>query len=150
MYMYYASNTYTCIYLTKCGLQHFRRLIYGLLTMAILARPLMAANNTGKVRNWRVAKSWFVVLLLLVKTFIPQQLSGGSRYCSINNTNELRYLVSSTHRVRRNQQNHTLASLHMHEFDRKQYSLELVCSFLHHRPLHPTDQRTSVVWYSAV
>ena len=44
--------------------------------MAILTGPLMGAKDTGKVQNRKVAKSQFVLLLLinlilLVKIFIP-------------------------------------------------------------------------------
>ena len=47
--------------------------------MAILTGPLMGVNDTGKVRNRKVAKSQIVhvliilinLLLLLVKIFIP-------------------------------------------------------------------------------
>ena len=83
----------------KRGVQRLWRLIYGLRTMAMLVGPLMAVNDPGKVRNRRVAKSRIVLLLIiiliLVKTFIPRQLIHGCRYCSINNTNELRLLVST-------------------------------------------------------
>ena len=48
--------------------------------MANLAGPLIGTNDTGKVRNWKVAKSQIVLLLLilflilillLVKIFAP-------------------------------------------------------------------------------
>ena len=59
----------------KRRVQRLWRLIYGLLTMAMVVGPLMGVNDLCKVRNWRVAKSRIFL--------IP-----------INNTNELRLLVS--------------------------------------------------------
>ena len=73
------------------------RLIYGLLSMAMLVGTLMGVKDPGKVRNRRVAKSRIVLIpiLILVKKFVPRQLIQGCRYCSMNNTNELRLLVST-------------------------------------------------------
>ena len=73
---------------------------YGLLTMAMLVRPLMDRKDPGKVQNRRVAKSrifflLIILIIILVKTlFHARQLIHGCRYCSMNNTNELRLLVS--------------------------------------------------------
>ena len=62
----------------------------------------MDVKDTGKVRNRRVAKSRIVLLpllilillLILVRTFVSRQLIRECIYCSKNNTNELRLLVS--------------------------------------------------------
>ena len=56
----------------KRGVRHLRRLIYGLLTMAMLVWPLMVVKDPGKVRNQRVAKLRIVLvpILILVKMFI--------------------------------------------------------------------------------
>ena len=47
---------------------------------------------SGKIANF----SSSFLILILVKTFVPRQLICGCtcRYCSINNTNKLRLLVS--------------------------------------------------------
>ena len=60
---------------------------------------LIGANDHGKVQNRRVAKLRIVLLLIiiliiLVTKFVPRQLIHGCRYCSINDTNELRLFVS--------------------------------------------------------
>ena len=87
----------------KHGVQRLWRLIYGVLTMAMLVGMLMGVKDPGKVRNRRVTKSRIVLLiiLLLVKTFIPRQFIHGCRYCSTNNINELRLLVSSAFWVKK-------------------------------------------------
>ena len=80
------------------GIQHLWRLTYDLLMVAKLAGPLMGVKDTSKLQNRRVAKLYIVVVLLcliFVNYFIPRQLSHGSRYCFINNTNELCLLISS-------------------------------------------------------
>ena len=82
----------TLISLTKRGLQHLWRLIYGLLTMAMLVGSLMGVKDPGKVRNWQMPKSQ--IIHFLIRRLIPQQLSHGSRYCYTNNTNDLRLLLS--------------------------------------------------------
>ena len=48
------------------GVKNFLRHICGPLPMAILTGPLMSVNDTGKVRNRKVAKSQIVLLLLLI------------------------------------------------------------------------------------
>ena len=82
---------------SKCGVQHLWRLIYGLLTMAVLVGPLISVKDPSKVWNQQVAKSRIVCIpiLILIKKFIPWQLIHGCRYCSINNNNELCLLVST-------------------------------------------------------
>ena len=55
---------WTLISPPKCGLQHLRRLIYGLLTMAKPAESLVGVKDTGKVRNWRVPNLRIVLLFL--------------------------------------------------------------------------------------
>ena len=124
----------------KHGVQRLWRLIYGLLTMAMLVGPLMGVKDPGKVQNRRVAESRIVLLILLlliillVKTFISRQLIHGCRCCSINNTNELCLLVSSAFWVkkdRREDKSVRKATV---------YGLELVCSSL--RPNHYTTRTT--------
>ena len=80
----------------KHRVQRLWRLIYCLLIMAMLVGLLMEIKDAGKVRNRWVAKSLFfsIPILILVRKFIPQQLIHGSRYCSMNNTNEWCLLVS--------------------------------------------------------
>ena len=51
----------------KRSVQHLWRLIYGLLTMAMLVGPLMGVKDPGKVQNQRVAKSRIFLLILLYK-----------------------------------------------------------------------------------
>ena len=50
----------------KHGVQGLGMLIYGLLTMAMLVKPLMGVKDSGKVRNQRVAKSQIVLLLIII------------------------------------------------------------------------------------
>ena len=82
-------------------IKHLWRLIYSLLTIAMLVGTLMVIKDTGKVQNRRVAKLWIVlipiliIILILVKKFFPQQLIHDCRYCSTNNTKEVHLLVSS-------------------------------------------------------
>ena len=64
--------------------------------MAKLAEPLMDVRNTGKVPNWKVAKSRIVLILVLGKSFALEYLSRDSKFHSKNNTNKLHLLVSST------------------------------------------------------
>ena len=85
----------------KCTVQRLWKLIYGLLMMAMLyiVGPLMAIKDPGKVWNRPVAKSrsvllLVIIILILIKKFIPRQLIHGCRYPSINNTNKLRLLVN--------------------------------------------------------
>ena len=83
----------------KRGVQRLRMLIYSLLTMAMLAGPLMGIKNHDKVRNWHVTKSQIVLIIILLLNcilvkFISLQLIHGCRYCSTNNTNEWCLLVS--------------------------------------------------------
>ena len=91
----------------KCGIQRLWRIIYVLLAMAMLDGPLIDVKDLGKVRNRRVAKLQIVlviiiiIIIILVKKFIPWQLIHGCRYCSLNNTNELRLLVSSAFWVKK-------------------------------------------------
>ena len=54
----------TLISRSKRRFSHVWRLIYRLLLMAKLAEPLEGVRNTGKVRNWKVAKSHFLLLVL--------------------------------------------------------------------------------------
>ena len=67
--------------------------------MAKLAELLLDVRDTGKVRNQKVSKSRIVLIpiliLILLKMYIPRQLSHDTRHCSINNTNELHLPVSS-------------------------------------------------------
>ena len=58
----------------KWGLQHLQRLIFGLLTMEMLAGPLLGDKDTGKVRNWRVAKSRIVLILILCILILVKSL----------------------------------------------------------------------------
>ena len=77
---------------------------YGVLLMAMLARPLMDVKDTGKVHVWnRWMPKSRIVLILLVERFSPRQLSHGSRYCYINSTNDLRLLVSMAFWIKKNQ-----------------------------------------------
>ena len=104
-----------------CRVRRLWRLIYGLRTMAMLVGPLMDVKDPGKVRNRRVAKSRIVFLpiiliLILVKKFIPRKLIHGCRYCSINNTNELRLLVSSAFWVKKGIDGRT------NQFEKQQYT----------------------------
>ena len=126
------------ISLLKRGLQPLWRLIYGLLTIAILVGPLMSVKDPGNVRNRRVAKSRIVLripILILVKTFIPRQLVHGCKYCSINNTNELRLLVSMCFWVKKG------IDGRINQFEKNTvYGLELVCSYL--GPNHYTTRTT--------
>ena len=48
----------------KRGVHHLWRLIHGLLSMAMLAGPLMSVKVPGKLRNRRVAKSRIVLILI--------------------------------------------------------------------------------------
>ena len=62
----------------------------------MLVGPLMDVKEFVKVRNRQVTKSRIVLIripLILVKKFVPRQLIRECRYCSLNNTNELRLLV---------------------------------------------------------
>ena len=54
----------------KRGVQRLWRLMYGLLTMAMLVGPLMGIKDTGKVRNRRVAKLriFLIPILIFVET----------------------------------------------------------------------------------
>ena len=72
------------------------------------------------------------LLIILAKTFIPRKLIHRSRYCSINNTNQLRLLVSMCFCVKKNQQEDKSV--------RKTtvYGLKLVCSYF--RPNHYTTR----------
>ena len=54
----------------KRRLSHLWRLICGLLRMAKLVEPLMGVGNIGKVPNRKVAKSHFVVLVLVLNKTI--------------------------------------------------------------------------------
>ena len=77
---------YTCITLLsiisslKRRVWRLWRLIYGLLTMAMLVGPLMDVRDSGKVRNRRAAKSQTVlipvllILFILAKKFVPRRL----------------------------------------------------------------------------
>ena len=47
-----------------------------------------------KLARGKIANVIIILLLILVKKFIPRQLIHGCRYCSRNNTNELRLLIS--------------------------------------------------------
>ena len=67
--------------------------------MPKLAEPLMDIRNTGKVLNRKVAKSHFVLVLVLDTSFALVQLSRDSRLHSKNNTDELSLLVSSAFSV---------------------------------------------------
>ena len=49
----------------KRGVQHIWRLIYCLLMMAMIVGPLMDVKDPGKVRNWQVAKSRIVLVVIL-------------------------------------------------------------------------------------
>ena len=74
-----------------------------LLTMAMLhvVGPVNGHQGPWQGMKRRVVKPrivlilLIVILIILVKMFIPQQLIRGWRYCSINNINELRLLMSS-------------------------------------------------------
>ena len=95
---YYTSIDYIS---TKMQSRHLWRPIHGLLTMAMLVGQLMGVKDPSKARNQRVAKSRIVLIsivipliLIVVKKFGPRQLIHGCIYCSVNNTNESRLLVS--------------------------------------------------------
>ena len=65
--------------------------------VAKLIGAVMAVKDTDKIQNQKLAKSRIVLIILiliLVKEFIPRQLSHDSRHCFINNTTKLRLLVS--------------------------------------------------------
>ena len=47
-----------------------RRLIYGLLTMAMIVGPLMGVKDLGKVRNRRVVKSQIVLIINVGRTLV--------------------------------------------------------------------------------
>ena len=55
---------------SKRGLQHVWKFIYGLLTMAKLARLLMGVKDTAKVQNQQIEKSRFVLILLVKSLFL--------------------------------------------------------------------------------
>ena len=70
--------------------------------MAKLVELLVGIRNTGKVPNWKVAKSQIVLLNLVLvlvvivdKRFALVSLSCDSRFHYTNNTNELPLLMSS-------------------------------------------------------
>ena len=63
------------IFPLKRRVRRLCRLIYGLLTMAMLIGPLMDVKDHGKVRNWRVAKLcivFIIILLILVKSLFHE------------------------------------------------------------------------------
>ena len=62
----------TLISQLKRRLLHLWTFLCGLVPMAKLAESLMGIGDTGKVRNRQVAKSQIILILILVKTFIPQ------------------------------------------------------------------------------
>ena len=75
--------------------------------MAKLAGLLMGVKNTTLASR----KSQIVLILILVKKFIQRQVShgsNGSKYCFINNTNELRLLISSAFSVKKDRQDDNL------------------------------------------
>ena len=72
-----------------------------------------------------------LVFLILVKQFIPRQRI----FCFINNTNELRLVANSAFFGGKIRQGDKLPYSYIHDFERKQNGLELVCSFPYHRPL---------------
>ena len=73
--------------------------------MVKVARPPVCMKDTGKVWNWRVAKSW-IVLVLIVRScknlcLVTTQLWYRTGYNCISNTNELHLPVSTTFSVKR-------------------------------------------------
>ena len=88
-------------------------------------------------KNRRVAKSQIVLVIILIleKKFVPWQLIHGCRYCSINNTNELRLLVSSAFWVKKELTGGQISSKR-----KTGDGLKLVCLFLCHN--HYIIQRT--------
>ena len=76
-------------------------------------------------------------IIILVQKVYPQQLSHGSRYCSINNTNEQRLLISSTFLVEKKSTELPI-SRYTHEYERKEYRLKLVCFISSPQSLHHT------------
>ena len=136
----------TLISSPKWGLQHSWRPT-GSTNEGNASWTINGIKDTGKVGNRRVAKMRIVLslLLILVKKFIPWQLSHGSEYCCTNNANDMRLLVSSTFAVKKLPAEQI--TLYTHEFERKWYGLELGSSFLHNMQLHHTDQRTSILSY---
>ena len=121
----------------KPGVWHLQRLIiYGLITMAMLVEPLIDVKDSGKVRNWRVAKMRIVLipLLILIRTFISLQLIHECRYQSINNTNELHLLVSICFWVKKESMGGQISS--------KKHCIQVRTSVFvsSPQPLHHTDK----------
>ena len=101
-WMYYKSNTHISPLTRTSAL---KGLTFGLLMMAELAGPLVCVKDIGKIRNQWVEKC--------LNWFIPWQLSHGSRYCSINNTNKFHILVSSGLLIKTNRQDNKLPDILM-------------------------------------
>ena len=81
----------------KRTLSHIRELLYGVLPIAKLAQPLLVSRHTCKVPNRKVAKSNFLLLLVLVpgKNLRSHDSVIIVGFTLKNYTNQLRLLVSS-------------------------------------------------------
>lgn len=86
------------------------------------------------------------IILILSKSFICRKPGNGSKYFCISNMNELRLFLSSASSVL--EIDGTTHFLIYSWIWKKQHSLELLCSFLHNKPLHHTKWNTSVVSYN--